>query len=194
MTVPAITGLVEVPTREVFDALPAQSLSRGGPRNPDVVRVDYAGHTLVVKDFAPRSRWVRATLGRWITAREARAWQRLDGHPDVPRFYGHIDPLAFAVEYRPGRKLSRSLEVDADFLPRLEHAVDQMHARGIVHLDLKHRDNVLADPAGAPVLIDFGSAVIFRPGSLAARLLLPLLSWIDRSAVRKWQRKIVPTR
>ena len=192
MTLPNAPG-VEVPSRDEFDALPAELLSKGGSRNPDVVRVDFRGRTLVVKDFAPRNPCVRESLGRWITAREARAWRRLDGHPDVPRFYGDIDALAFAVEYRPGRRLSRSLSVDEDFLPKLERAVEEMHARGIVHLDLKHRDTVLADAAGKPVLIDFGSAVIFRPGSLGARLLLPLLARIDRGAVRKWQRKLVAT-
>jgi predicted Ser/Thr protein kinase len=179
-----------LPSREELTALPARSLSIGGPGNPDVVQVEYRGRTLVVKDFAPRSRWVRATVGRWITRREARAWEVLDGHPDVPQFYGRIDSEAFAVEYRPGRHLSRSMKVSDDFLPRLENAVRGMHARGVVHLDLKHRDNVLAGPDGQPILIDFGSALVFRPGSLWARILLPVLAWVDQGAVRKWREKL----
>ncbi len=162
-------------TRAELARLPARLLSRGGRRNPDVWCVEQGGRSWVVKDFAPRGPWVRATLGRWITAREVRAWRALDGHPAVPRFGGRIDALAFAVEYRPGRRMSRKLagRVPADFLERLEEALEEMHRRGVVHLDLRHRSNVLVDEGGRPVLIDFGSAVTFRPGSAAARWLLP---------------------
>ena len=146
---------------------------------------------MVVKDFAPRGAFVRRTLGRLITAREARAWRLLDRHvAAVPRFYGQIDALAFAVEFRPGPYLSRATEVDAEFVPQLERAVREMHACGIVHLDLKHRDNVLRGEDGRPVLIDFGSALVFKPGGWAARFLMPAFAAIDRSAVRKWTRKL----
>lgn len=167
-------------------------LSRGSRRNPDVLLVEHAGETLVVKDFAPRGVIVRATLGRWIAAREARAYRQLDGHPAVPRFRGWIDPLAFAVEYRPGQRLStaRAPELPADFLPKLETALGGMHERGVVHLDLRHRSNVLAAADGSPVLIDFGSAVCFTPGGVGARFVLPLLARIDRGALAKWRRKL----
>jgi RIO-like serine/threonine protein kinase len=170
-------------------------LNRGGARNPDVLLV--AGEDdarLVVKDFRPRGALVRNTLGRWITAREVRAWRALDGHPAVPRYLGGIDALAFAVEYRPGRKMARKLaaELPPDFLTRLARAIEDMHERGVAHLDLRHRSNVLLDDSGAPVLIDFGSAVTFRPGGWPARLLLPAFGWLDRRALRKWQRKLAP--
>jgi hypothetical protein len=167
-------------------------LNRGNRRNPDVLLVERGGERLVVKDFAPRGAWVRATFGPWITAREARAYRALEGHPSVPRFRGRVDRLAFALEYRPGRRLSRRLarELPADFLARLEAALAEMHARGVAHLDLRHRSNVLLGEDGRPVLIDFGSAVCLRPGGLAARLLLPLFAWIDRGALRKWRAKL----
>ncbi len=166
-------------------------LSLGGKRNPDVWWLPSGEGGIVIKDFAPRPAWVRATVGRWVTARESRAWSALDGHPAVPRFLGGIDPLAFAVEYRPGRRLSSARGVGPDFLEQLEVALSEMHARGVVHLDLKHRDNILeADADGSPVLIDFGSALVFKRGGLGARWFLPWLARIDRSALRKWQRKL----
>jgi predicted Ser/Thr protein kinase len=169
-------------------------LNRGNLGNPDVLLVEEGGCRVVVKDFAPRTAWVRATLGRWITAREVRAWRALDGHPAVPRFLGAIDGLAFAVEYRPGRRMSRALagDVPEDFLARLAEAVDEMHRRGVAHLDLRHRSNVLVDGEGRPVLIDFGSALTFRPGSLASRWLLPLLARVDRAALQKWRVRLTP--
>ena len=181
-----------VPSRSELVGAQRECLSQGGARNPDVWRVEFGGRSMVVKDFRRRSAFVRATIGRIVTAREARAWRALDGHPAVPRFLGRIDELAFAVEYRPGRYLSRRIQVHAEFLPRLEAAVDEMHARGVVHLDLKHRDNVLTGEDGRPILVDFGSAFVFEPGGILARLLLPILAAVDRLAVRKWWTKLGP--
>ena len=67
-----------------------------------------------------------------------------------------------------------------------------MHARGVAHLDLRHRSNVMVDEQGRPVLIDFASAVCFRPGSLLARLLLPRLASVDLGALQKWRERLVP--
>ena len=85
--------------------------------------------------------------------------------------------------------MSRKLrgQVPPDFVARLEQALAEMHARGVAHLDLRHRSNVLVGEDGAPVLIDFGSAVCLRPGSALARVLLPALARIDRSALEKWR-------
>lgn len=181
-----------IPARDDLDDRLLRILHRGNRRNPDVLLVEAAAGPVVVKDFAPRGPLVRAGLGRWITAREVRALRALRGHENVPRLLGEIDALAFAVEYRPGRRMSRKLagRVPPDFLDRLEAAVAGMHRRGVAHLDLRHRSNVLVDEGGRPVLIDFGSAVTLRPGSVAARLLLPLLAWIDRRALRKWRARL----
>ncbi len=169
-------------------------LNVGNTRNPDVYLVEAAGRKLVVKDFAPRGPIVRHTLGRWITRREMEIYRTLSQHPAVPALVAEIDALAFAIEYRPGRRMSRSLagDIPSDFLTELEKAVDAMHARGIVHLDLRHRSNIMVDDAGYPVLIDFGSALRFRPGGLPARWVLPILAWLDRRALTKWRVRLFP--
>ena len=176
-------------TRAALAASTVAVLNRGNRRNPDVLLVEHGGERLVVKDFAPRGPLVRATLGRLIAAREVRALRQLAGHPAVPAFRGWIDPLAFALEYRPGERMSRQLagRVPPDFVARLESAFAEMHRRGVAHLDLRHRSNVLVAEDGSPVLIDFGSAVCFRPGSAGARWLLPLLARVDRGALAKWR-------
>jgi hypothetical protein len=179
--------LPPVPKRS--DLPRARRISRGGFANPDVFLLEHSGARLVVKDFAPRTALVRATLGRWIARREQRAWRALAEHPAVPRWVGAIDALAFVVEQRVGRPLSRSVarETPAAFFADLARAVDEMHARGVLHLDLRHQGNVLVGADGAPVLVDFGSALVLPPGSLRARLARALLGWIDRSAVAKWR-------
>jgi len=166
-----------------------QVLNRGSRRNPDVYLVRGDPHPWVVKDFAPRGPWVRAWLGPWLLRREERAYRALAGHPAVPRLLGRLDRLALVLEYRPGQRMSRKLagRVPPGFVAELEAAVDGMHERGVAHLDLRHRSNVMVDEAGRPVLIDFGSAVCLRPGGLAARWLLPLLARWDRRALAKWR-------
>lgn len=171
-------------------------LEAGEGRDPVVLLVRDGDREIVVKDYAPRSFFVRELVGRLMIRREARAYRALAGHPSVPRFFGRIDAHALAVEYRPGRRMSRKLAgaVPRDFLERLAGAIADMHARGVAHLDLRHRTNVLVDEAGAPVLIDFASAVCFRPGGLGARLFLPLFAAVDRGALRKWQERLATLR
>jgi hypothetical protein len=175
-------------TRADLDERTVLVLHRGRSRNPDVLLVDSERGRVVVKDFAPRSWLVRWTIGRWSVRREVRAYRRLEGHPAVPQLLGVVDPLAFAVEHRGGTRFSRRRPwtFSPEFGRQLAGAVRELHARGVAHLDLRHRSNVRADMNGRPVLIDFGSAVTFRPGSLGARFLLPLLAVADRYALRKW--------
>jgi serine/threonine protein kinase len=184
---------VSAPDRDTLESATEQVLNRGSRRNPDVLLVRHGGERVVVKDFAPRGPLVRRWLGPWLARRELRAWRALEGHPAVPRLLGAVDPLAFAIEYRPGRTLfgAKRQPVPEGFLAALESALDEMHRRGVVHLDLKNRTNVLADASGRPVLIDFGSAFVFTPGSWAARWLLPLFAFFDRRALAKWEAKQV---
>jgi hypothetical protein len=125
-------------------------------------------------------------------ARELRAYRALAGHPDVPRLLGRLDAYGFALEHRPGRRLSRqrAAELPPDFLARLAQAIAGMHARGVAHLDLRHRSNVLVDAAGAPVLIDFASAVCLRPARWPDRVLLRWLARLDERALAKWRAKL----
>ena len=137
---------------------------------------------------------VRARLSCRARVSSRRAWRALAGHPAVPPFVGRIDALAFAVEYWPGERFSgRTLEaLPAEFGERLGAAFSEMHRRGVVHLDLRHRSNVMIGEGGDPFLIDFGSAFTFRPGGFAARWILPLLARLDRAALEKWRSRLPP--
>jgi len=182
---------VSAPPRATLASATERVLNPGSRRNPDVLLVRHEGALVVVKDFAQRGPFVRRFLAPWLARRELRAWRALDGHPSVPRALGAVDRLAFAVEYRPGRSLfgARRQPVPEGFLAALEAAVAEMHRRGVVHLDLRNRTNVLSDESGRPVLIDFGSALVFAPGSWSARCLLPLFAAFDRRALGKWHAK-----
>jgi len=179
-------------TRAKLGAATERLLHRGGWGNPDVVLVRDGERSLVVKDYSPRPWWVRSTLGRWLIAREARAYARLAGAPGVPRLLGQLDGLALVIEYRPGERLSRELaaRLPVGFMAELERRVAAMHDRGVVHLDLRHRGNVLAGEDGNPVLLDFASAIRLSPAHAPARWLLAALARIDRRALDKWRARL----
>ncbi len=144
----------------------------------------------VVKDFLPCPAPWRWTVGRLLVGREVRAYARLDGVPGVPRFLGRLDAWAFAVEWVPGRDLGKCPKgsLGSEVFERLAATVDAIHARGVVHLDLRQRRNVLVDDAGVPRVIDFSSAVTVDPGGPLARRLAP----VDRSGVLKYKRRFLP--
>lgn len=169
-------------------------LNRGGWGNADVLLVEAEGGQVVVKDFAPRGRWVRRFLAPRLLAREEEAYRRLEGIPAVPRLLGRLDNEALVIEYRPGILLSRSLsgKLPADFLRELEETIGEMHRRGVVHLDLRHRSNILAGTDGRPIVIDFASALRFDSNTVWGRGLVALFGWVDRRALEKWRVRLLP--
>lgn len=148
---------------------------------------------VVVKDFGPRGDFVRGWLGPWLLDREERAYRELAGLEAVPKLIGRLDAAALVLEYRPGTLLSRSLagRLPASFLAELERAIEQMHGCGVVHLDLRHRSNILAGEDGRPVVIDFASALRFDAETVLGRWLVRWLGWIDRRALEKWRLRLV---
>ena len=168
-------------------------LNRGGWGNADVLLVESDLGAVVVKDFGPRTHYVRQWLGPWLLRREARAYRRLEGVEAVPRLLGQLDAAALVLEYRPGVLLSRSLsgKLPPDFLAELQRAIAEIHRRGVVHLDLRHRSNILAGDDGRPVVIDFASALRFDNATWWGRMLVGLLGSVDRRALRKWRVRIL---
>ena len=166
-----------------------QVLNRGRWGNPDVLLVGTSNASVVVKDFAPRNVWVRRSFGRWLISREERIYRRLDGLACVPRLLRRLDRDAIVIEYRPGVLLSRSLagSLPEMFLAELEATISAMHRRGVVHLDLRHRSNILAGTDGHPVVLDFASALLFDPDRMLGRLGIRLFGWFDWRAMQKWR-------
>jgi RIO-like serine/threonine protein kinase len=148
------------------------------------------GGRAVVKDFLPCPWWWRATWGRHVAAREVRAYERLEGVEGIPRFLGRIDAHAFALEWVPGKDLGKCPKgsLRAATFDRLMATVEEMHRRGVVHLDLRQRRNVLVDAEGVPRVIDFSAAMVLRPGGWRLRRLAP----VDVSGVLKYKRRFLP--
>jgi RIO-like serine/threonine protein kinase len=129
--------------------------------NAQVYRVEADGRTWVVKDFSRRSIWIRHTVGRLLLRRELRALQLLEGIDGVPQRAFLVDADAIAAEFIPGVTLGQvqSEDMDAGFFIALEHLLDAVHARGVVHLDTRGTGNMLRRPDGKPALIDFQASL-----------------------------------
>ena len=176
------------PTRDLLTATPPHYLARGRIANADVRLVECAGKRWVVKDFKVCPGWIRNTVGRWFIRRELKALVRLQGIPGIAENPVRVDAFALAYLFVEGRALNEfpAGQPPVDFFLALESAVTNMHARGIAHLDLRNRGNVLVSSSQQPVLIDFQSYI------LLPRWLPPLaryLEKIDLSGVYKaWGR------
>jgi len=144
---------------------------------------------MIVKDFAGKPWWSRC-VGRLLIRRECRAYRRLGSAPGFPGLVDRVDAYALALEKVEGIQLIRSptrFKQGTNYLNAIRRSLDSLHQAGIAHLDLRGRENVVLADNGRVILLDLGGAICLRPGSLAHRLLFPLLSAADESAYLKWK-------
>lgn len=151
------------------------------------------GERVVIKDLSPMRAMFRRLFGRRMLRREARAMGALSGFPHAPRLIERIGDDALVIEFHNAIYLRKSLSPLR--MPRImrafKKAVAALHQRGVVHLDLRQRKNVLVTRKDRVVLIDYESAMVFGPGRLG-RWCVAWLSRIDQNAVLKWKLKYVP--
>ena len=165
-----------------------QLLRNGHFANAVVSRVDLDGESWTVKDFSSRSWWVRRLLAPFLLGRELKILRRLSGVDGVAEDAFRIDADAIAVSFVEGRNLSRVTreEVTIEFLEAFEKLLDEMHARDVVHLDLRGTGNIVMRPDGSPALIDFQASLVT---SWMPKWLRRILEDMDRSgALKKWRK------
>ncbi len=182
-------GAPRLPTREHLSSAKVEVMNLGAWNKADLLIADLGGGPMVVKDFFNKNLLMRL-LGRLQISRECRAYRRLGAVPGIPRFIGRIDAHALSIEKVDCRPLGRvrdRVEDGVTRLAQLRAIMDRIHAAGIVHLDMRARDNVVIDTEGRLYVIDFASALCFRPGGLGHRTIFRLLRKIDESAYLKWK-------
>ena len=169
-------------------------LVQGKGVKADLRRVEWQGRSLVVKTFLNKPAPVR-WFGRYQILREARAYHRLEGMTGIPVLHESPDPYTLVMDYVEGQRLTRIRREPTPKRPvveKLHGLISAMHERGVAHLDLRRRDNILVDTDGEVHLIDFATAHISSPGTLRRRFLFPRFRSIDRSAFLKWKRLLTP--
>jgi len=127
-------------------------------------------------------------LGRLLASREQGFHDRLRDVEGIPRSLGPVRsggsvlPNAVAREFIAGHALVEGERVADDFFPRFRRMLAEIHSRGVAHVDLHKRENILVDDAGRPHLIDFQiSFSLPRRRSVATALFGWLLTVLQRS-------------
>jgi hypothetical protein len=150
--------------REQLNRCERKLLRDGQWANARVELVHINAYAWTVKDFSSRAWWVRNSIGRFLLRRELRVLKQLNGIDGISCNAFRIDAFALASQFLPGRVLAhvKPNEVGMDFFPQLETLVHKMHARKIVHLDIRGPKNILLQPDGRPAIIDFQSSISTR--------------------------------
>jgi len=152
-------------------------LNRGRWGNADLYRHLAEGREWVVKDFRCCPPVIRRLWGSVMVRRELRALRRLDGIRGIPRYAFRLDAYALCYQYMPGATLAEADpgRTPPEFFETLEKMVRQMHSRGICHLDIRYRRNILVLSDGLPGLIDFQSHLD------VSRLPAVLRRWLEQA-------------
>ena len=181
-------------TRDTAEGLSTDRPSESKRWKSSIWTLTFEGEHLLVKDARYTAPLFRHTVGRWTLRREARMYRRLEGLGCVVRCLGRLDADALVLERLDAQPLGkgRAQELDVSFFDDLLDSVNAMHDRGIVHLDLRHKTNILVGADDKPRIIDFENALYLGRNILSRRLLVPLLAWIDRSAVLKFRVRYFP--
>jgi hypothetical protein len=181
--------------REDLPALKLRPLVGRETWRADIWLVRGPDGPVVVKDYAERGFFLRHVIGPFLVNREIQAYRRLEGIRGIPRFLGRVDRHAFVLEFVDGRTFSARERgrLDGAFFSQMEETVRGMHARGIVHCDLRQRTNVLITPQEEPVILDFAASARLGRGRWSQRFLVPLLSWVDRGGILKMKIRVAPS-
>ena len=168
-------------------------LTKGSFGKPDLNQVEVEGRSLMVKDVRRKNFLLRWTLGLWLIHKEWKIYSRLTGMKGIPQPVERIDRFAFAMEFIPGRSILRGEPLPSSFFSDLERVLREVHGRGVVHLDLRHKGNILVSEKGEPFLIDFNSSFAFKEKGFLRRYLFPLLRWVDDGGLLKLKERISPS-
>ena len=162
-------------------------LNKGKWGNAVVYLYEGSGCKWVLKDFSSRSWLVRNTIGRYMINKEMSALATLTGIAGIPTGAFRLDDYCACYHYVEGQTLRDCKEpLSADFFVQLEGVVKCMHAKGLAHLDLRYRRNILVTDDMHPAIIDFQSGVHLDK---VPRIFHDLLRDVDISGVYKhWKR------
>ncbi|MBI3855929.1 MAG: phosphotransferase [Planctomycetes bacterium] len=158
---------------------------KGGFLSPVVSVVDHEGRPAVLKDYRGKNAVTRGLLAPSLVKREFAVLRHLEGLPGIPRAYAIVEKRALLLEYVEGKTINKfkAGELPDRVYERLCETVRAMHGRGVVHLDLRQRKNILI-AGDRPWLIDFANAL---KGKLSAKLRA-----VDESALLKFKQRNWP--
>ena len=138
----------------------------------NILAAGYQGETLLYEDESnryvvkvPHGRGLVRLFHRHMLRHEHRVYQQLGDFEGAPACFGLVDNQYLVLKYIDGRTIRTKRPLDEDeFHATLFKHIQTMHARGVAHMDLKRKDNLLVTAEEKPCILDFGAAVIRKKG------------------------------
>ena len=147
----------------------------------------YREGNYIVKDYSNNS-FIPKLFGAICIYLETSAMKKLEGIKGIPSF--HSKPTAFCLKMEavPGIPLAslKKGEISQKFFNRLVSLFDQIHARGVVHVDA-HMRNILVNNE-MPYLVDFSTAYIKGRLPFLEPGLFKVLVLLDKERLYKVER------
>ncbi len=165
-----------------LESLERTWIRRRSRRKANLALLEMGGKKYVLKTVEEMPWILRVTLGRWLMAREIATYRKLGDLEGIPRLIARVGKDAFLLSFEEGLPLRKETKphIKDHSFEKLSALVEAIHQRGVVHLDLGQRKNILVRPDGTPVIVDFGSAMGAGLPRPLGRVLVFLLGWIDR--------------
>ena len=140
--------------------------------NTNILASGYQGKTLLYNDNdqklvikIPHGRGFIKYLHTRMLRHEAHAYQQLKGLDGIPSCYGLIDGQYLALEFIEGEPIRNKRPInEAQYFESLFEIIGHMHEKGVAHMDLKKKDNLLVTHHDQPCVLDFGAAIIRKKG------------------------------
>lgn len=169
---------------------------QGGGTRPDVLLIEIDGQRAVLKDQGAADKWFALLIGPILNWRECKALNKLADVNCIPNLLSVPNKRAFLMSYHASEQITRLKDIQPDwplFFDKLSTAIDQVHAAGVAHNDLRNPTNTLITPEGEPILVDL--VACFCQGqrwNLPNQWLFNKFAQVDRSAITKIKSKVAP--
>lgn len=151
---------------------------------PDVRVISLSGDLIVEKTYADKGLPVRI-VGSFLVFWERFIYTKLQGLTGIPQLMPAPDRYTLMTRYMGGKNLRETDEIPGEaYFSALVRLIEEMHARGVIHLDLRNRRNYGIDDHGDPYLVDFASSFYF-PCAKSARRILAIIDWMGFVKVKQ---------
>jgi len=144
---------------------------------PDVFLQEYKGQLVVQKTYQHRLLPVK-TLGVGLIAWESFIYSKLTGIKGIPKLIATPDRYSLTTSFMGGENLRETRRrPDNAYFDEVEKIITKMHARGVIHLDLRNRRNYGIDDCGMPYLMDFANC-LYLPWPHALKNCMARIDWM----------------
>ena len=171
-----------------------RSFREGGGSRPDVLLICINGEYAVLKDQSGADKFFACVIGPILNWRECKALNKLHAVSCVPNLLSKPTSRSFLMTYHQSEQITRLDQFQPEwpeFFDKLRLAIDEIHAAGVAHNDLRNPTNTLVTPNGDPILVDL--VACFCKGqawNLPNRWMFNKFSQVDLSAITKIKSKV----